>query len=137
MDLWPEDRVLGSVFPEVRVRKAMIFARRAIPPFAAFILLWAYVQGGGLKGVSLIFTLKSAWPPIVASVTFLLLLPVQGYYWFGRRSLRPLSERQKKLYAELCARLSREPEREPDMLALATVLAQAMRDLDHEFLRLL
>lgn len=134
LELWPEDRVLGAVFPENRVKKVMVLARRLIPPFIVFLLLYNFVLGGGLKGVSFFYTLKINWPATLCAVVLLLLLPLQGYYWAGKRAQLKLSKKLETFYRDVCVKLHKEPALNPTMFDLAVVLRQGLKTLPHDFL---
>ncbi|MBQ9275482.1 MAG: DUF412 family protein [Succinivibrio sp.] len=135
MKIWPEEKILGALFPENRVKYFMKLAQLLLPPFIMLILVWAFVRGGGLKGVSLMFVLQNTWPMTLISVLFLLLIPLQGYYWFGRRAQLSLNAKQQSFYNDLCRKLERTPKTEPAMYDLAVVLKEGLQRLDHEFLR--
>lgn len=135
MNIWPDDPLLAPVFPENRVKYAMKIGRYVLPPFIVFILIWAFVRGGGLKGVELMFALKNNWPVTIICVLFLLLMPLQGYYWFGRRARTRLNARLKLFYAETCKALCRQGADEPDMMDLAVVLRDGIKKLGRDFLR--
>ena len=62
MNDWPLEPLLNPVFPECRVKKAVIAGRKILPPFIVFILFWAVYQGGGFKGIPLLFAISSKYP---------------------------------------------------------------------------
>ena len=134
MEIWPDEPALGAIFPENRVKYMMGWGRLLIPPAAVFVLLWVYVQGGGLHGISWLYTLQANWPLAMMCILLLALLPVQGYYWFGRRAQLPLQRRQADIYRQLCGQLEREPAAAPSMYDLALVLREGFRRLGREFL---
>ncbi len=136
MESWPDEPVLGAVFPESRVKYVMRWGRRLIPPFIVLIVLWTFIRGGGLSGVSFFYTIKINYPMTVMCVLFLLCMPLQGYYWFGRRAQLPLSAKQKLFYTNLCYRLQTEPVNEPTMADLAKAINDGLKRLDDkEFLK--
>lgn len=129
LELWPEHKILGAIFPEIRVKYVMRWGRRLIPPFIVFIILWNYVQGDGLKGVSFIYTQTSNWPLAVLSILFLLGIMFHGYYWAGRRSQLKLIGTLKEYYNSLCAKLSRPANPEPNLYELAETLKEGMKKI--------
>lgn len=135
MEIWPEDPLLGPVFAENRVKYAMKLGRYLLPPFIMFILAWAFVRGGGLKGVEFMFAIRNNWPVTLICVIFLLLMPLQGYYWFGRRSATKLNARQKLFYIETCLMLHRQGSQDPTMMDFAEVVAEGIKKLGRDFLR--
>ena len=52
-------------------------------------------------------------------VLFLLLMPVQGYYWFYKRSVTSLNEKQKSFYKDTCKKLEIEPSINPTIAGMA------------------
>ncbi len=133
--LWPDHPILGAVFPENRVKYALCWGRRLIPPFIAFILLWNFVQGGGLQGVSFIYTQKVNWPSALLCVLTLLIIVLHGYYWAGRRAALPLNPKLQLFYTELCSALGKTPAPVPTMLDLAKALHSAVNTLSPERLQ--
>ncbi len=135
MDDWPQEALLNPVFPECRVKKAMLTARWLLPPFIVFILVWTYIQGGGFQGVELMFIVKTNYPVALVCALFLLLMPVQGYYWFGRRSQMRLNKKQEMFYVEISKQLQRTPANEPTMRDLEIIINDGIKALGKDFLR--
>lgn len=134
LELWPDHPILGAVFPEIRVRYFMRWGRRLIPPFIVFVVLWNFVQGGGLKGISFIYTQTSNWPLAVLSIIFLLGIFLHGCYWAGRRAGTALNARQLQFYKELCTRLERTPDPAPVMEDLVRLLREGLDKIGPDIL---
>ncbi len=134
IDLWPDDPILGAVFPENRVKYALMWGRRLIPPFIFFILAWNFIQGGGLQGIDFLYTQKTNWPLSVACILFLLFIPLQGYYWAGKRASTKLNPKLKLFYEHVCQKLQKEGVQEPVMADLSAVLSEGLQKLDKDFL---
>lgn len=137
MEIWPQEDILGAIFPENRVKYVMTVGKYLIPPFVVLIILWVYFLGGGFKGVSFFYTIKLNWPVSIVCVLFLLLMPVQGYYWFGKRALLKLNKRQQLFYQSLCEKLQKTPVLNPTMFDLAKVLNEGCKKLNKDFLNTL
>ena len=127
METWPDDKRLSPVFPEQRIRKAVRFGVRFMPPLAAFTLCWQ-------------IALHAQLGPAVASALFACSLPVQGLWWMGKRSLKPLPPALLKWYHSLREKLEQAgqptavPEGTPTYQSLADLLKRAFRQLDKAFL---
>ncbi len=135
MEKWPEDPLLSPVFPENRVKYVMKIGRRVLPPFIVLTLIWAYYRGGGFAGVELMFVLKNTWPMTLVCVLFLLLMPLQGYYWFGKRAHTPLNSKLKLFYIEMCKNLQKQPKDKPNMQDFCDRVNEAIKLLGRDFLR--
>lgn len=135
MKKWPLEPLLNPVFPENRAKRAVEWACRILPPFIVFIVFWAIYQGGGFKGVPLLFALGSNFPIVIVCVVFLLSLPLQGYYWFYKRSVTRLNKKQELFYQNLCKKLDRPHKAEPTMQDLEDVITDGLARLDKEFLK--
>lgn len=134
MDIWPQEPTLGAIFPENRFKYVMGVAKVLIPPFIVFIFLWVYIQGGGLKGVSFLYTMETNWPVTIVCILFLLIIPLQGYYWFGKRAQLKLNGKQKIFYKGLCEKLKKEPASDPTMFDFAKAVAEGCKKLNKDFL---
>ncbi len=136
MNKWPEkEPLLNPVFPETRVKNALVAGRIILPPFIVFILFWAIYQGGGFKGIPLLFALTSNFPVTLVCILFLCLMPLQGYLWFYKRAVTPLSQKQQKFYVELCQELKREPALEPKMQDLEDAINACLKTIGREPLK--
>lgn len=135
MKQWPLEPLLNPVFKENRVKIAMLRGNLILPPFIVFILFWSIFLGGGFKGVPMLFALGSNFPVVLVCVLFLLLMPLQGYYWFYKRAITPLNLKQTMFYQKLCTRLQIVPKENPLMQDLEYVIVQGLKHLDKEFLK--
>ena len=137
MEVWPEDPILGAIFAENRVKYVMRIGKYVLPPFIMFLILWTFIMGGGLKGVEFFYTLKSNWPVTLSCVLFLLLMPLQGYYWFGVRARTKLNKKQKLYYEDLCKKLHKEPLLDPTMFDFAVCVKEGMAKFGRDILKTL
>lgn len=135
MEIFPLEPLLNPVFPEFRVKRAMKMGKILLPPFIVLILLWSYVRGGGLQGVEMMFALKSNWPVTICCVLFLLLMPAQGYWWFGKRARMKLNPRLRIFYMETCIKLQRSGIDDPDLMELMVVINAGIKEFGRDFLR--
>lgn len=134
LEIWPDEPVLGAIYRENRVRYVLNAAKYLIPPFIFFILIWNFIQGGGLKGVDFLYTQRINWPMSVICILFLLALPLQGYYWAGKRAQTELNVKEKEFYVSLCKRLDRTPAEKPVFMDLALILKEGLTKLGREIL---
>ncbi|MBF4103091.1 DUF412 family protein [Gallibacterium anatis] len=74
---------LQMIFPEPRIIKATKFSQQLLMPLLLLTLAWQYFLS------SVIMLLRS---PVPFDDYFYHLLPLQGFYWLGKRSLTPLNE---------------------------------------------
>lgn len=95
MTLWPRRPELNSMFPENRVIKATEFALKVIPALAVLSVMVQF-QFGELH----------YWPSVMASVLFLLSLPLQGYYWLGQRADTRLPPSLATWYREINGKMN-------------------------------
>ena len=138
MNLWPNDKVLGAIFPEIRVKATLKLGSLLWPPFIVFMLVWTFIQGGGLKGIDFIYTLKNNYAVTICCVLFILLIPIQGYLWFYKRSKTLLNERQKGIYIKICAKLNKQAVNEPTMYDFVVILKSALKTKNNkDFLNML
>ena len=86
-------------------------------------------------GVEFMFAMKNTWPMTLMCVLFLLLMPVQGYYWLGKRAQTKLNKKQALFYVELCKKLTKEPVLEPTMMDLALRIKEGIAVLGPDFLK--
>lgn len=135
MERWPEEPLLNPVFPECRAKKLMSLAKRVIPPFMVLVIGWTLYLGGYFKGIPLYYALTANLSVTVCSMCVLIMIPLQGYYWFYRRSKTQINDRLKKFYQELCSQLDREASFNPTFLDFENVLIDALKKLDHDFLK--
>ena len=135
MNDWPLEPLLNPVFPECRVKKAVIAGRKILPPFIVFILFWAVYQGGGFKGIPLLFAISSNFPVTLVCVIFLMLMPLQGYLWFYKRAVTKLNDRQKDFYLLVCTKLEKQPVLNPTMMDLEKAINACIKTLGAELMK--
>ncbi|HDR0631045.1 TPA: DUF412 domain-containing protein [Pasteurella multocida] len=127
---WPLESKLGMIFPENRVIKATLFAQKFMPFLAVFAITWQQVYAKSDV---------SALAIAVFSAIVALLIPLQGLYWLGKRSITPLSPQSAVWFYEICERLKQVNEtlpiltEQPNYQNLADVLKKAQRKLDKAF----
>ena len=124
MQLWPREKTLAALFPENRVIAAVEFATRWLPALIVCSLALQYLAGSA-----------TLWPVVMASVFFMLSLPLQGYYWLGQRAETCLPPSLSNWYVEINHKMGQQQlARQPRYLELAETLNQAFRQLDKSFL---
>lgn len=125
MKVWPNHAVVGAL-PEAHVIPATRLGSLYLPVAAVvnFAVQW-YWLGSSHMG------------QIIAASLFLLLLPLQGYYWLGKRAYQLLPLGLKSWYFELQNKLAsagqdvRLPSHRPGpcYIDLARILRKALADL--------
>lgn len=128
MTLWPRRPELNSMFPENRVIKATEFALKIIPALAVLSVMMQFQFGE-----------QHYWPSVMASVLFLLSLPLQGYYWLGQRADTRLPPSLASWYREINGKMNEQGGRRPLVAQpryeeLADTLNAAFKQLDKSFL---
>ncbi|MFC0308486.1 terminus macrodomain insulation protein YfbV [Gallibacterium trehalosifermentans] len=73
---------LNMIFPEPRIIRATYFSQQLLMPLLLFTLAWQYFVLGYSVG-SIATTL--------ITILFIISLPLQGFYWLGKRSQKILS----------------------------------------------
>lgn len=125
LKLWPKHAVVGNL-PESRVVPLTKLAVRWLPFAAAAnaFVQWQYLGNEYL-------------PQLLASSLFILLLPLQGYYWLGQRAYAPLPVALEGWYQELSRKLNQAGEdirlpshrTGPCYIDLARVLNKVLKQL--------
>lgn len=115
--IWPHHAVVAAM-TETRVVPAVKFAAHWMPGAAVvnFLVQWQWLG-------------ESLMPQAVVSSLFLLSLPIQGWFWLGRRALSPLDPRLKHWYLELAQKLGVQPRSKPIRMDLARLLRKALKEL--------
>lgn len=115
--LWPHHSVVAAM-TETRVVPAVKFAAKFMPALAVinFLVQWQWQD-------------EALLPQAIVTSLFLLSLPLQGWYWLGRRALSPLDPRLKHWYLELTKKLKMQPQAKPIRMDLARVLRRALDEL--------
>lgn len=130
LHIWPLEPKLGAIFPENRVIKATLFAQKMMPFLAVLFVVWQQIYARGDN---------MALAVAVLSALFALCLPLQGFYWLGKRAQTALSpqsavgfQRVLEKLREIQDTLPHFPER-PTYLDLANLLNLAQKKLPHDF----
>ena len=126
--LWPQHAVVGNLL-ESKVIPATKLVAKILPAAAVvnFYVQWQYLGAEFL-------------PQIIAASLFLLVLPVQGYFWLGKRSYHMLPPALNSWYFELQHKLNAAGEdirlpghrKGPCYIDLARVLRKALAILPPE-----
>lgn len=125
--LWPDDKYLGAMFKEVRLKRAYNLLKHIIPPFLCLEILWMFYIGGGFKGVPLSIVFSMHLPPMIISICFLLSIPLHLVLYFYYLSNKKLSQREYNVYLKLCKLAHVKAKGDPIMYDFATVLNKAMK----------
>lgn len=128
MKVWPNHAVVGAL-PEAQVIPLTRLVSWLLPVAAVanFAVQWTWL-GADYAGT------------IIAASVFLLVLPLQGYYWLGKRAYSQLPLHLRAWYFELQARLQatghdvRLPSHRPGpcYIDLAVILRKALSSLPPE-----
>ncbi len=127
MKSWPTEKRLAVIFPENRICRATQFGIRFMPPLAIFVLCWQiafHAQVG----------------PAVATAIFACSLPLQGLWWLGKRSTKPLPASTLAWFHTIREKLADSgqathlPDGEVTYQNLADLLRRAFKQLDTAFL---
>ncbi|WP_194755456.1 terminus macrodomain insulation protein YfbV [Aliidiomarina indica] len=94
MKVWPNHAVVGNM-TEAKVIPATRLGARVLP-IAAVANFFVQFQYLGMDYL----------PQIIGASLFILLLPLQGYYWLGQRAYRELPPPLKHWYFELKQKLN-------------------------------
>ncbi|AWX13360.1 hypothetical protein CEP49_01760 [Mergibacter septicus] len=126
---WVLEPRLGMIFPENRIIKMTKFAQNLILPMILLTLGWQYFISGYQY-------LSSAATSI--TIIILLLLPLQGYWWLGKRAVTPLPLTTSTWFHHIRQRLAEKEtlppaSSPPNYQNLAEILAKASVRLDKSF----
>lgn len=129
LNSWPLIPKLGMIFPENRVIKATVFAKKFMPFLAVFALVWQQIYA---KGDVIAFSAA------VLTSLFALCIPLQGLYWLGKRAKTSLSTESAVKFSYICQQLEEKGEARilidsPTYQDLAIVLKKAESKLPVEF----
>lgn len=91
---WPVKPQLYAIFPECRIIKATQFAV-AVLPIIAIGCFFAQIAMLG----------KDFMPQALAMACLILSMPLQGYYWLGKRAQQPLPASLVNWYGQLETKL--------------------------------
>jgi uncharacterized membrane protein YfbV (UPF0208 family) len=118
--LWPRHAIVATL-PEATVVPAVAFAARWMPALAVVnFLVQFHWQGAAMV------------PQAIITSLFLLSMPLQGWYWLGKRAHTQLPPRLQQWYLELMAKLGLQPQHQATYLALVVALNKALRELPPE-----
>lgn len=96
-NIWPLIAKLGMIFPENRVIIATKFAQKAAPFMILLTLLWQYIM---------LDYQQVALSATVITCLATILLPIQGFYWLGKRADTALPEQTAVWYFQMREKLS-------------------------------
>ncbi|RUO79198.1 terminus macrodomain insulation protein YfbV [Pseudidiomarina taiwanensis] len=115
--IWPKHAVVAAM-TEATVVPATAFAAKVMPAAAVLNLLVQWqLQSAQLQPL--------AW----GASLFLLSLPLQGWYWLGKRSQTKLPPHLAHWYRELAAKLELRPRPEGTYLDLIKMVRRALEQL--------
>ena len=130
LNIWPLEPKLGAIFPENRVIKATLFAQKMMPFLAVLFVVWQQIYARGDN---------MALAVAVLSALFALCLPLQGFYWLGKRAQTPLSSQSAVSFHHVLEKLKEKQEvipnfsDKPTYLDLANLLKIAQKKLPQGF----
>ena len=130
LNSWPLEPKLGAIFPENRVIKATLFAQKMMPFLAVLFVVWQQIYARGDN---------MALAVAVLSALFALCLPLQGFYWLGKRAQTPLSSQSAVGFHHVLEKLKEKQEvipnfsDKPTYLDLANLLKMAQKKLPQDF----
>ena len=130
LNIWPLEPKLGAIFPENRVIKATLFAQKMMPFLAVLFVVWQQIYARGDN---------MALAVAVLSALFALCLPLQGFYWLGKRTQTPLSSQSAVSFHHVLEKLKEKQEvipnfsDKPTYLDLANLLKIAQKKLPQGF----
>lgn len=127
---WPLVNELNSVFPENQIIRLTKRAQQLLPAFSVISLV-----------VQLQWMGQSYLAPALASTLFMLSLPLQGWYWLGKRAASVLPPAMLQWYLDIADKMQQSgvavprPAAKPCYADLATLLSLAVKQLDKTFIR--
>lgn len=130
LNSWPLEPKLGAIFPENRVIKATLFAQKMMPFLAVLFVVWQQIYARGDN---------MALAVAVLSALFALCLPLQGFYWLGKRAQMRLSPQSAVGFHHVLEKLKEKQEvipnfsDKPTYLDLANLLKIAQKKLPRDF----
>ena len=130
LNIWPLEPKLGAIFPENRIIKSTLFAQKMMPFLAVLFVVWQQIYARGDN---------MALAVAVLSALFALCLPLQGFYWLGKRAQTPLSPQSAVGFHHVLEKLKEKQEvipnfsDKPTYLDLAKLLNLAQKKLPQDF----
>lgn len=128
--IWPQERRLAAMFPESRIIAATRFGIKTMPALITLSLMLQFQFGA-----------PHYWPSVVASALFLASLPMQGYYWLGKRADTRLPPSLREWYLQIHEKITAaggrisDPVSRPRYFELGETLNTAFKQLDKSFIR--
>lgn len=95
----PNQKKLDLFMPDYRLIRLVKFATRLMPAFACFAVCWQYFFPDAEQA-----TLSNA----ILTALFALSIPLQGFYWLGKRAKSPLPLNLLEWYETLRQKLNQE-----------------------------
>ena len=131
-DIWRQlshRKKLNMIFPEPRVIKAINFAQQLLMPLILFTLAWQYF----VLGYSI-----TSFASTFLTILFICSLPLQGFYWLGKRSQTVLTGATLDWYIKIHQKVSKLEALSPIPTAitfydLALLLQRAEKRLTEDF----
>ena len=127
---WPIVNELNSVFPENKIIRLTNLAQQVLPALSVLSLV-----------IQLQWMGQSYLAPALASALFMLSLPLQGWYWLGKRADAVLPPAMLHWYLDIADKMQQQgiavprPAAKPCYADLAALLSLALRQLDKTFIR--
>lgn len=127
---WPLKAELNSLFIENKVILLTSLAGRFLPPSALLCAVLQYVYLG-----------SEFLPQILTMMLFVATLPLQGWYWLGIRSAKPLPPAIASWYFQIRDKMQQQGislspvKRSGCYKDLAILLQQAYQQLDRTFVK--
>ena len=126
---WRLEPKLGMIFPENRIIKSVIFIQKLILPMILLTLVWQYAIAGYQE---------YSWAATIITLIALCLLPLQGYWWLGKRAITTLPPTTTTWFYHIHQRLAEKETlppipTKPNYQDLAELLAKAFERLDKSF----
>ncbi|NQZ06185.1 MAG: DUF412 domain-containing protein [Algicola sp.] len=125
---WPLKRELAAIFMEYRMIKATKLGIDLLPLLAILSLMVQVTLLG-----------FDYMPQAIACSLFMLSIPVQGFYWLGKRANTPLPQSMANWYHQIHQQMTEEgchlpaTSGKPRYQELAVLLKQAFEKMDKAF----
>lgn len=121
---WPLQPELAAIFPEQRLIPLLKTSQKIIPALIVISTCLQLQWGNPLH-----------WPTLFASFMFAVSLPMQGYFWLGRRAETNLPPSLSRWYREINNRMNCSiVTSRPNYFDLAKTLRKAYEQLDRAFI---
>lgn len=121
---WPLQPELAVMFPEQKLIPLLNISTKVIP---ALMVIGTYLQ--------MQWGNPSYWPTLFISFLFSISLPIQGYFWLGKRAETALPPSLSRWYREINSKMNcRVSASRPNYFDLAKTLRKAFERLDRTFI---